>query len=238
MAFPTTSAPTVSGNITSAGTSHVMDRPGDSHADDLILMFAGVWADDLDGSPGGWVNVYSGDSGTVVWNLWALKDTGSEPATWTWTTPSARKSVAHLYRIVGWGGTIATDIDSSTVANNSASTIYWNTITADWGSADNLFMATVHQYDNTNTTVTGHPSNYTVAGPDGVAGFNAGVKTHSYRRELAAASDTPSDGTKGDANLWVSYGCVIKPGNAGLPVTAGPKVFLPPTRRMFNLMEV
>lgn len=219
MTFPTTSAPTVSGNISSAGTSHVVDRPGASHADDLILMLAAVWADDLDGPGGSWVNVYSGDSGTVVWNLWALKDSGSEPATWTFTTPSARKSAIHIYRIVGWGGTVATDIDANVVRNNSSSTPDFNTITADWGSDDNLFFLALAQYDNTNATLDGHPGSYTSDGTTGTAGFSAGAKLTTYRRELAASSDSPSDGSKTDANLWVSWGCVVKPGTAGVPAT-------------------
>lgn len=214
MPYPATSAPTKSaGN----GDTHSVTLAGTTNSGDLLLCFGGAWADEaFPPSGGGWDTIYAGDVGTDTWGCWAKVDNGSEPASYTWTTPGSRRSGFSMYRITGWGGVIATDIDVNILRSNTSSTQDFNTVTAGWGSAENLWFAYIHVINDTSTnSITTFPSGYTNDGTSGHVGGSARALIHTFRRELTAASEAPGGATSTGVIQWTSMAVVVKPFTAG-----------------------
>lgn len=85
-------------------------------------------------------------------------------------------------------------------------------ITASWGSDDNLFLAFAGHEDA--TTATAAPTNYTNH-QTGVSSGNGRCSIESAERQLAAATDDPSAFTVSAAESWCTATVVIKPAGAG-----------------------
>lgn len=224
MAFPVTSAPTISDNTASEQTSHTITAPPDSVADSLIVAFINSRADDIEppAGGGGWTTLISADLGTVVCTLFIKKDSGSEPSSWTFTTPNARRSVGALYRVYNWGGTLADDVDNGVhTYNGFSSTMTFPYTAAGWGSADNMYICGGYVNENTNPTIDTDPTSYTSDGINGESRATAGVKLQTWRREYASSSDTPGSVDLSSATTWSSTAVVVKPGSAGPAPSAG-----------------
>jgi len=222
MAYATISAPTAS-TTTSASTSHTINRPGASNSGDLVLLWADSWADDLDAPGGaGWIKLSVEDFGTAAWSLYAIKDTGSLPSTWTFTTPGSRLMSAQAFRVSSWGGTLtdpfnaSDDIDLAFISVSSSSSPDPASVTAGWGAADNLFVLFGAIHNDNTPTVSTISTGYTSLGARTEAGSTSGGSAvQGWYKQSTSSSDDPGAITM-SATAWTIWITVaIKPGTSG-----------------------
>lgn len=226
MAFPVVESVTEYQQA-SQQTSHNVTMPATVTADDLLLMLFCCDQDVASGlsltTPSGWTQiVIQSTTGAYVVAIYAKKAVGNEGGTTVNVaitgSPNSQVAVAQTYRITGWGGTIADDIDISAIASSGFSTtVDTSAVTAGWGSADNLFIVMVGAADD-DAVHTSTPANYgnhisTVSGAGGDT--NPGCECISLRRNLAAASDNPGSWTLTQGEAWAGWTLVVEPGSAG-----------------------
>lgn len=154
------------------------------------------------------------DSNFVSLSIFALKADGSEDGgTVTIVTASNRSASSQVWRISGWGLTIATDIDISTVERHNSGTVKSSqAVTAGWGSDDNLFISVAGTGDD-DQAMTGFPTSYDDNQTDTASGGggNLSGRVCTSSRNLASDSDDPGDYTITSSEAWVLYTLVIEP---------------------------
>jgi hypothetical protein len=150
---------------------------------------------------------------TVGYYIYAKSADGDEGGgTENVQTSSSQRAVAHLYRISGWGGTVATDIDISTVNNASdSSTPDPSAVTAGWGADTNLFIAAVGAGDDDETANSG-PGGWTNLQTTATgAGSNQSPSVHNAQLASSNASENPGTFSLSGSEAWAAYTLVIKP---------------------------
>jgi hypothetical protein len=215
MTFPTVESVTETA-FASNTTAHECTLPATINAGDLLLL---IFANDgvtAQTTPSGWTALDKQTTGNQVYGgVYALDAVGDESGTVDVVTAAVEAGAGHIYRITGWGGDIATDIDISTVATGSDTDAPNSTsVTAGGGSADNLFL-TIACWGDDDEGVNLYPTNYT----NGVSIACGGAPSESgrggsARRELAAASDDPGAWQLAGNERWVAWTLVIAPAAA------------------------
>lgn len=213
MTFPTVESVTEESFPTDT-TSHNVNMPATVNAGDLlILIFASDGLTEQT-APGGWSTLDKKTTGNQVYGgVYALKAAGTEGGgSADVVTASAEAGSGHVYRITGWGGTLLTDVDISTVATGADSSPNSGSVTAGWGSDDNLFLSITCFGDDDEVANTAPAPNYTnlVSVACG-AGANASAVSASARRNYANASDDPTAFVLTGTENWVAWTVVIKP---------------------------
>lgn len=222
MAFPTVEAVQESPNL--SGTEHVVDFPATVNAGDLLLLIHSNFNDFIefqnDGS--GWTELYDGAVGSSgrgqAWVKEAAGDEGggtvtlSNEVNTTGTTGSAQ-----MYRISGWSGTLTpgtAGIDHGT-AGGTSDTPNPPSLSAPWGSDDNLWIAAGHAADD-DASWDAAPTNYTnlFSTLSGGGGNNSG-STGSARRENATGTEDPGSFTLSQSEGWLATTFVIEPASGG-----------------------
>jgi hypothetical protein len=226
VAFPTVESITES-SFASQGTSHNVSMPATVDAGDLLLMYftAGSGSGSATfGGASGWTQLYLVNGGSnKAGTLYAKDADGTEGGTTVAVTISdAREACAQVYRISGWGGTLGTDVDVGTAVNQGTTTPDPPSVTAGWGSDDNLFIAVCHVGDD-GEVGTAAPTNYSSLTSTTAGGStNNDASTISARRELAASSDDPGTFTIDQTGACGINTTVVKPGAA--PPASGPSM--------------
>lgn len=215
MTFPVVESVTETPFAT-ATTQHLCDFPATVNAGDLLILIAASDNATVQTTPGGWDLLDKRSPNNQVYGgIYALEAAGTEGGgTVDVVTAAAEEMSAHMYRITGWAGTVSTDIDISTfVAEATGSTAPDpDSVTAGWGSDDNLFIAVAVSGDD-DESATGGPTSYTnlTTVSSGSATGSAQPNSHSARRSLAAASDNPSAFSLTGTEQWLAWTIVIKP---------------------------
>lgn len=232
MAFPTVSD-RISRTFSSRATSQSVTLPATVNANDLLLIqftcqYSAGAADPLS-TPTGFTALATAEGApappsrySVGW--FAKLADGTEDGTnvsFATVGSASITAVAEIRRIAAssWFQSIASGISISTVTSAIASSVSPPSVTASWGSDDNLFIVSAGAADD-DVAFNSAPANYSqltsaVTG----AGTNNGCSVGCTERELAAASD--SGGTFGLASTE-SIRCtrlVIRPAAA---VTGNP----------------
>lgn len=221
MTFPTVEDITASVNG-AQDTSHTVDFPSTVNVDDLLIMINCFWYQDQDPTgPSGWTQIFydaeSQTSNRLTLNIYAKKADGTEDGgTWGFTSVNNTTRATQIYRISGWGGTLADDVDVSASTNEGSSTSPDPaSVTAGWGSDDNLFIEVTGLIDD-NGQLTSASANYTnlTQTDDTGGGSNQQCSLGTARRELAASSDDPGTMTVDQSERWSAMTIVIKPAAA------------------------
>ena len=217
-AYPTVESVTAT-VFSSADTSHDVDLPAVITADDLLVMFLGFSAEGIpNATPAGWTELgQSTASDYVNSTIYTKKAVGDEDGGTVEITLSASEAgTAQVWRITDWGGTLATDIDISTVATGTTSIPNSTIVTAGWGVDANLFITTSFSGDD-DEAVTAWPTDYDDNQTDTACG--AGVDNSGRiavaSRDLSSDNDDAGAFTLNDAEAWHAWGLVVKPGSAG-----------------------
>jgi hypothetical protein len=217
MTFPTVESVTETSFATNT-TAHECDLPATVNAGDLLLL---VFANDgttVQTTPAGWTALDKQPYLSQIYGgVYVLDAAGTEGGgTVDVVTAIAEAGAGHVYRISGWSGTIATDIDISTVATGEDAAPNSSSVTAGWGSDDNLFLSICCFGDDDETANTAPSPNYTnlVHTPCG-AGANASGACASARRNFANATDDPTGFALTGIERWVAWTVVIKPAAGG-----------------------
>lgn len=218
MAFPVVESTTSTG-FSSTSTTHAVDYPSTVDSGDLLVMVFAANDGAVITTPSGYTELDQDEDpptvavrvGVFVKSAAGTEGGGSE----TVTIDASKTAAAQIIRVTGWSGTIATDIDISTAAIGSSSTPDPDSVSAGWGSADNLFITVVGAGDD-DATVTSFPTNY--GGGSGVisgGGGNNGCTVGSCYRSLASTTDDPGIFNLSEAEAWVSWTLVVAPTGAG-----------------------
>lgn len=212
MAFASVAA-TNQGNDTVNSTSHTVNLPSGIASGHLLIV-----AISMDGNttltwPAGWTTLSgptnSGGDGTLEVR-YRVAD-GTEGSSISITTAASEACSYITWRITGWHGTSAPE--AGTPGTGSTANPDPPSVTASWGSDDNLFLV-ILGWGASNLNISGYPSNYSdnqitdAANNGGIGGIAAAT------RNLASDTDNPGTFTLG-ATTWVANTIVIRPAAAG-----------------------
>jgi hypothetical protein len=167
-------------------TSHDVTLPSDIISGDLLIM---IWraggTTDVSTPPSGFTQLGTRNSNGITY-IWYKIATGAEGGTITVTTAANTRATAITYKIRNAVNTPEIQVLNSNT-NNPPS------ITASWGSADNLFIAWMTNR-RSDSTVTGAPTDYvqltTITQPSNTNLTRARISTaHRY---VTGTTDDPS----------------------------------------------
>lgn len=200
--FPTVA--TDSGAQTSNATSHTVKTCANSHAGDLLLIWFGQDATTGITDPTGFTDFTAlaafttqGATPQLGGGVWYAIDTGSIPTTLTITTSASERSAHVCARVTNWHGSQAPG--AGTPATGTTQNPDPPSVTASWGTADNLFFAVA--FTNDGRTWADDPDNYGNAVTASSTGTTGGVDVRVVRRNLASNTDNPNtfdQGTTGN----------------------------------------
>jgi len=229
MAFP--SILSVTDTVASGATDHVYNMPATVAANDLlILVHAGRWAG-ATGAPSGWTQKWDTALVDGSFSCYVKKAAGSEGgSTVTLGTDDTDAACGRVWRIAAasWSQDIA-DVQVGTTATGLDTAPNPPSVTASWGSADNLYIA-VAGYKADFTAINGYPTSYTTQSYFETQATDSGNETGlgSAYRNYASASDNPAAFSLSGSNNWAANTIVIKPAASpkGLIMLCGDGGFL------------
>jgi hypothetical protein len=214
--FPIVSGSQTSNQNANTTTSNIT-LPASIAAGDLIIAFL---ASDSGAGANTWPSpwqVLKDEAGTGFQaSIAYLIASGGE--TTVAVTHGSERSNHLAIRITNWHGTTPPEIN--TAATGSSTTPDPGTLTASWGSDDNLWIAVVFADDSaTPFPITGWPTNYTanqLQSSTATSAADVGIAT----REFASATDDPGTFTIG-TETWNAYTIVVRP----VPAGGGPTTY-------------
>ena len=204
--------------------------------DDSCTLPASIAAGDLmfcihgsDGSvtrtfPSPWVEIKDALCSGSACNIgvaYLIASGGETSVTVTKSVTERFSAIAIRITAASWHGTTPPEISTGAIGNSASPDP--DSITASWGSANNLFVATI-AFNNglAGNTVTAWPTNYTAnqtQSPDISSAARVAIAT----RDLAAANDDPGTFTITSDQWWAGT-IVVRPAAGG----AAPKPVRPP----------
>lgn len=142
--YPNIMACRTSRTTGSVVSSHVVDMPAGIVAGEMLLVFIATTLTLT--APAGWNTLWAPfNDGSNRWTAAYYRiATGSEAATYTWTTATTTRIVAHVYRVNGNHASAAPEAAASPVTGSSA-TPNPPSLTPSWGSAKTLWFNCVHK---------------------------------------------------------------------------------------------
>ena len=222
-AFPTVAGVATSSRATNS-TSDSVTLPSSIASGDLILVFIYKEGNGTFTFPSPWVEIKDAGSGTAatIGIAYLIASGGETSVTVTSTASERFAAIATRISAASWHGTTPPEVSTGATGSNNAPDP--DSVTASWGSADNLFIATFSiDTPDTLLPVAGWPTSYTgnQKNSDGILSAAGGAIA---TRELAASNDDPSafdaNGTASDD--WWAGTVVVRPagGAAGPSVTS------------------
>lgn len=207
MAFPQVAA-TSSGHVLTDGTSHVVTMPSGTGGRCIIFFHKdGTGVPTNDGS--GWTNVSAAVQLASRTYFHVLYKDGHDGTSVTFTTTSEMVSWVVL-RITGADTASAPEFGIVAVDNTANPP----SLTASWGSADNLWIAGLIGDPGWSYT-TAAPTNYTGAIQLGtISSSNDSVSLSVAFRELTTATEDPGSWSMGATNSLTGFTVVVRPGAA------------------------
>jgi len=177
--------------------------PSGVTAGDLLLVYIASVSFTAT-APAGWTQLTTAGANGSIW--WKLAD-GTEGASQTFGFSPPRAFSAATLRITGWDQTSTPAFANTAI---SSTTNYDPpSVTASWGSANNLFLASALA-SSAGRTVSTPPTNYA---PVITSNANSGTAI-VYERNLAAASDNPSTFTLSASGTGLADTIAVKPAPA------------------------
>jgi len=214
MAFPTVQFTNTSAEIGNV-TTHTVSLPATVAANDFLVIVASINGTPTITPPSGWTLIKEITGTNHKYASFKKLAAGTEGGTTVTFTTSASEQSAHI-SLAGdaWSENIS-DIEVSTGAIGSTANPDSDSVTASWGSDDNLFIATTATRRGDRTT-NSYPANYadnqiTSVGAVTSSGSGAILAT----RELAASNDDPGTFGLSGSTPWSAATIVIKPSAGG-----------------------
>ncbi len=206
----------VSVTASSFGTNtkpHAVAMPATVSAGELLLMLVANDGSANQTTPSGWTALFQNQrSGSAVsFSAYTKVATGTEAGTTVNVATSANEQVAaQVYRISNWYGAL-TGVQASSSATGTNVSPNPPSLTASWGAANTLWLATQASDHDGTRTVTVYPANYTNGlQTQSNTGANA-VHVASARQERNAASEDPGTFTVDVSDNWVAKTIAIRP---------------------------
>lgn len=221
MAFPTIQSVTET-IIAANQTQHLVNMPAIVDAGDLLIVLFVNDGSATVTTPSGWSLLDSTASGSAArLSCYAKDAVGDEDSTTVdFVTSASEYGVAQCFRITGWAGTVPDDVENATAATGSDDSPDPASLTASWGSDDNLWIAACGY--NSNGTVSAYPfssNNNNTIGDNGPHGCGLG----GCAENNATATNNPGTFTLSGSTDWIAMTLVIEP--AAAPTTLEINVF-------------
>ena len=229
MAFPGIPTVTETAIASPASDTVDIDLPASVSSGDLLVMAIRWFTSTSATTPSGWTAISSGAAAAangylgIYAKVAAGTEGGGTVSITTNFTPGA--VTAHSFAIPAseWHGSIS-DIEGASVATNAGTTTPDPpSITASWGSDDNLFCTITGQHDD-DVAITAAPTNYgTLVSTISGGGTNSGCSIGTAFRQYASASDDPGTFTLASTESTIATTIVIRPaaGGSTYTLTAG-----------------
>jgi hypothetical protein len=219
-----------------AGTADTIDLPTPVSAGDLLIVFH--FAENVAGSrtwTAGWTEIRD-TAGAGPESLGVAYKIAAGGETTCVCTKTTERFTAIAIRIsaASWHGTTPPEITAGatgTSANPDA-----GSITASWGSADNLFIATFSIDTETSLPVTVWPTNYTGNQTHGSYADISAAYGAICTRELAAATDDPAAFTVTASETWIACTLVVRPAAAAVFIDDWCPETVPPYGKKFEMV--
>jgi len=218
MAFPTVVTRATSTSNTNGTTSHTVTLPASLVSGNLLVV--AICFDNQAGGlavtwPGGWTELLDSvdDTRALSLNVAYKVSDGGEGSSISVTTDNGEQAAHRSWQISGQHASSAPEIGTTAAATYNSSPNP-PSLTASWGSDDNLWLA-LAGLDNGGVTVDTYPSSYsqgavvTSAG-SGLAGATIGVA----ERENATATEDPGTFALSSSCDHLSNTLVIRPAAA------------------------
>lgn len=204
-------------------TAHSVDYPATVNAGDLLIIIFACDANIAITAPAGYTTLDDEAlAGAGHIGIYAKVAAGTEGGgTENLQTAASEEGCSQIFRISGWGGTIATDIDIAAPVAESTTTPDPPSVTAGWGADTNLFIAIVGAA-NDDAIATGGPSSWTnLLTVRANSGINDSPSIHTARLASSNAAENPGTFTLDESETCESFTLVIKPsaaaaGNIGI----------------------
>jgi len=143
VAFPTRESVTET-QFSTASTTHNVSMPATVDAGDLLIVIISIKdsASNTFTTPSGWTAIANDDNAPFVHQGIFAKDAdGTEDSTTVnFATSSAATGCAQCYRISGWGGTLASDLEAGTYGPHGGTAPNPPSLTPTGGAKDYLWM--------------------------------------------------------------------------------------------------
>lgn len=214
MAYPVVAS---TGTYASGGTQvnpHPVPMPATVDAGDLLIIAFAMESGTAPAAPTGWTrHVISGAATNPVFHI-LLKDAdGTEGGTTVdFETVSTSFACAQVYRITGWHGALADDVDLGTAASGTGNSPDPPSVAAGWGSAENLFICFYGTGNDDSDDAITPPTNYGNALYIETESSLNNPSIGSARRELTGDTDDPGTFSGLDSNEeWHTQTLVIRP---------------------------
>ena len=218
MAFPSIGTKGTTYNTSGTPTtSHVVDAPASIASGDLLLIHFASDGTGTISTVSGWTELFKVDSPASSSDKLQYKiATGSEGANETITTGGSEQAIAYYWRIPAaeWHGT--TPPEYATATGTSANPDP-PSVTASWGSDDNLWWSTYGTNGNPSASVYPFADNNEWNGTGGGGSSGSAICTE----ENATATNNPSAYTMSASQGWVAATVVIRPAGGGGGPAAG-----------------
>ena len=206
MAFPQIAGSQLS-NEAANTTNHDVTLPASVAAGDLLIAVVFHDGNSTFTWPGSWQELADGNIGTVAsMTVGYLIASGGE-TTVAVTSTGSERSTHIAVRITGWHGTTPPEISTATTGTSTAPNS--GSVTASWGSADNLFIA-LYGVDSGNVTAYALPDNNIASQTTASAAYGAICSD-----ELAQATLDPGAFTNSASDDWRAYTIVVRPAAGG-----------------------
>lgn len=194
-----------------SGTSWTVNLPPNIVSGNLLIVVVGgsVGAGGTITPPAGWTELYAGVSNSFKSEAYYRYADGNEGATITVTSSYSTEYASVAYRITG-----AKNTPEANTATGISSTPDPPSLTASWGSVNNLFIAAASTDD---ASFSAAPSNYTNFVTIRATGD---VGTGLSSRDVVSATENPGVFTASSSQDWVAGTIVIQPADSTLAVTA------------------
>ena len=224
--------PTVrSSNISTEAANtltHGVDLPATVGVGDLLVCAFSV--DDAapvvtwdDATVGAWTNEVAVSGGLgVTFGVWVIVAEGDEDGlSLSITTDTSQESAHICLSIQDWGGAL-TDVESVAVAQNTSTSADPSSITASWGSADNLFIGIMGR-DAGDNGVTDWPCTSTTNDLQADSVGTGGALTGLCTDPVAGATLDLGAFTHG-SDGWHATALVVEPAAAAVTFSVSPTV--------------
>lgn len=195
------------------GTSHSILLDDLDSAGELLLAWMIFNADTTITGMTGWTALSSNTASPGRSAVYGKIATGSEGTSISATTSTSNAGAFLVQRISNNKGGLVAGTDYTVAVAAAATTANPNppSVTAGWGSANNMFIAACAVRGD-NDTVTGYPTNYgSGTGKVTTNGGGGGATVGAAVRQLTAATDDPDTFTLSASEFGRAYTIVIRP---------------------------
>lgn len=194
----------------STGTTVSVNLPSGISSGNGLIIILTQYGGGTFTTPSGWTLLNSTATtglGAPRTAVYARVASGTEGSTQAISTSTTNESTAISFKVTNWFGAVTSGMEA-TASNQTTTTPDPPSLTASWGSANNLWIAYVGSRGSRNLTA--YPTNYTLYQTQALNPSNSTRgETFMAGRELATATENPGTFTFDSTSREVVAGTLV-----------------------------